>query len=306
MKNTLTLCLFALLIFTAQFARAEPIKVVVSIAPQKYFVEKIGGDLVDVSVMVKPGATPATYEPKPRQMVALTKTKVYFAIGVPFERVWLQKIAATNSRMIVVHTEAGIKRISMEAHPHNDEAEHYHEKVGYHDREETPEHLHHGIQDPHVWLSPPLVMLQARNILQALISVDPGHRSFYEKHYKSFIIELVDLDRRLRSTFSRYIKGIEFMVFHPSWGYFADAYGLEQVSIEVEGKEPKPAELMELISYAKEKRIKVIFVQPQFSSQSAQTIATGIGGQLVFVDPLAADWANNLLDVATKIGAALM
>jgi zinc transport system substrate-binding protein len=277
-------------LFCPQEVRARPLRAFVSILPQKFFVEKIGGDLVDVAVMVQPGASPHTYEPKPKQMVALAKTSVYFAIGVPFETVWLKKIGATNPNMLVVHTEAGIPKIPMKA---------------YHHEGSPREQGHSGIKDPHVWLSPPLVMILAGNILKALLHLDPAHGSVYEKNHTSFMKELVVLDGEIRAALRGKGKSLEFMVFHPSWGYFAQAYGLEQVSIEVEGKEPKPAELQYLIQYARKRGIKVVFVQPQFSWLAAQAIAKSIDGQIVFVDPLAADWATNLRQVASKFKAAL-
>jgi zinc transport system substrate-binding protein len=282
--------LLLLFLCAPQEAPASPLRVFVSILPQKYFVEKIGGNLVDVAVMVAPGASPHIYEPKPKQMVAVAKTDIYFAIGVPFETSWLEKIATTNPNMLVVHTEADIKKIAMKDH--------------HHEGSESKQH-HSGIKDPHLWLSPPLVMIQARNILQAFLEVDPDHRSGYEKNYNSFIKELAVLDAEIRGAFSGKGKDVEFMVFHPAWGYFAQAYGLKQIAIEIEGKEPKPAELQSLIQYAKERGIKVIFVQPQFSWQSAQAIAKSIDGQVVFVDPLAADWAKNLRQVAARFKAAL-
>lgn len=308
MKKALFWALLFVFFFAAQTTVAEPVKVFVSILPQKYFVEKIGGDLVDVSVMVQPGASPATYEPKPRQMVALANTKSYLAIGVPFEAAWLEKIAAMNRNMVVVHTEAGINKLSMMVHLHNEEGGHRHlEREGHYDKEGEHQHKkqHHGVKDPHVWLSPPLVMQQARNIFEALVALDPVHLASYETNYKKFIMELVVLDLELNRVFHRSGEHTEFMVFHPSWGYFARAYGLEQVPIEIEGKEPKPAELQDLIRYARERRIKVVFVQPQFSWQAARTIAQSIGGQVVFVDPLALDWAKNLREVASKFKDAL-
>jgi zinc transport system substrate-binding protein len=127
----------------------------------------------------------------------------------------------------------------------------------------------------------------------------------YEKNYNNFIKELEVLDAEIRGVFKGKGKGVEFMVFHPAWGYFAQAYGLKQIAIEIEGKEPKPAELQYLIQYAKERGIKIIFVQPQFSWQLAQAIAKSIDGQVVFVDPLAADWFKNLHQVAARFKAAL-
>jgi len=279
-----------ILICFAPEAPARPLRVFVSILPQTYFVQKIGGDLVDVAVMVEPGASPHTYEPKPKQMVALAKTNIYFAIGVPFETTWLEKIAATNPNMLVVHTEADIKKIPMKGHHH-----------------EGPEleEDHNVIKDPHVWLSPPLVMIQARNILQALLKVDPAHGSVYEENHNSFMKELVVLDAEIRAAFKGKGKDVEFMVFHPAWGYFAKAYGIEQVPIEIEGKQPKAAEMQYLIQYAKERGIKVIFAQPQFSWQVAQAIAKSIDGQIVSVDPLAAEWDRNLRQVASRFKSAL-
>jgi zinc transport system substrate-binding protein len=189
-----------------------------------------------------------------------------------------------------VHTEANIKKIPMK---------------GHHDERGELEQDHHTIKDPHVWLSPPLVKIQARNILQAFLKVDPANRSLYEENYNSFIEELAVLDAEIRAAFKGKDKKVEFMVFHPAWGYFAQAYGIEQVPIEVEGKQPKPAELQYLIQYARARGIKVIFAQPQFSWQTAQAIAKSIDGQIVFVDPLAADWGNNLRQVAARFKSAL-
>ncbi|MBN1932914.1 MAG: zinc ABC transporter substrate-binding protein [Desulfobacterales bacterium] len=260
---------------------SKSIPVFVSIVPQKYFLEKIGGNYVEVSVMVEPGASPAIYEPKPKQMVALSRTRIYFAIGVPFETIWLPKIAASSPQMQIIHIEDGIEKKSMRSNHPN------------------------GIKDPHVWQSPPLVMIQARNILNALIAADPLQRLAYEENYKKFILELVDLDAELRALFLGKKRRMGFMVFHPAWGYFAHAYDLKQVPIEIEGKEPKPADLQRLIRQAKEEDIKTIFVAPQYSTKSAQVIANGIGGQIAFADPLAPQWADNLRRLAAMFKTAL-
>lgn len=261
---------------------AERIPVFVSIAPQHYFVQQIGKELVDVQALVEPGADPHTYEPKPQQMVALSKAVLYFAIGIEFETAKLGKITAMNPRMQVVYTDHGIMKLPMATHGRPD-AEDKHGK-GPHRQ---------GRLDPHIWLSPPLVMMQARSILTALQAVDPAHRSAYEANYRTFILELVELDAHLRTTFDG-LKGTPFLVFHPSWGTFAHTYGLKQVPIEIEGKNPKPAQLKKLIEHARSNQIKVVFAQPQFSSKSAQQIAKAIGGRVAFVDPLAQDWATNL------------
>ena len=301
--------------FAGSVCTAQTIPVFVSIVPQKFFVEQIGKDLVTVNVMVQPGASPATYEPKPKQMAELSKSEIYFSIGVPFENAWLGKIAAANPKMKMVATDQGIEKQPMAAHHHHEEAEEHHEQGEEHHEEghehhdaadhEHAEHHHHeqGL-DPHIWLSPPLVKMQAQTIMAALQTADPAHKSTYEANYEQFAATIDALDVDLKQTFAGR-QGLQFMVFHPAWGYFAQAYGLAQVPIELEGKDPKPAQLKELIEHARESKINVIFVQPQFSTKSANQIAKAIDGQVVPADPLAEDWASNLKMVAEKFKAAL-
>lgn len=287
---------------------AQKIRVCVSILPQKYFVQQIGGDLVTVQAMVRPGASPATYEPKPKQMAELAKTTVYFAVGVPFEDAWLEKIAAANSNMKIVHTDHGIEKLAMAAHRHEDEAEkashakreHRHTGAGTH----AADHRGRAGLDPHIWLSPPLVRIQARTILVALQDADPEHRSSYEAGFRQFAAGLDRLDADLKKTFAGR-AGMQFMVFHPAWGYFAHAYGLEQVPIAIEGKDPKPAQLKALIQHARQGGVRMVFVQPQFSTKKAALVAREIGGQVALADPLAEEWMANLRAVADKFQAAL-
>jgi zinc transport system substrate-binding protein len=281
-------------------AAVEPIPVFVSIPPQKYFVEKVGGTLVNVSVMVPPGANPHIYEPRPNQMTALSKTRIYFAIGVTFEDVWLPKFAKLNPQMSIVHTDRGINKMAMVAHGHEEE------KPDKHGR--RSKHAHHedgrGALDPHVWVSPPEVKIIARNILEALVELDPSSSGRYQSRYDVFLTEIDKLDQNLREVFKDK-KGLKFMVYHPGWGYFARAYGLEQVPVEMEGKEPKPEQLKKLIEESRKQGIKVIFVQPQFSTKSAQTLAKAIGGEVVFADNLREDWERNLRVQAEKFKQAL-
>jgi zinc transport system substrate-binding protein len=280
-------------------------------------VQQIGKDLVDISVMVQPGADPHAYEPKPKQMIDLSKSKIYFAIGVSFENAWLDKIAAVNPDMRVVHTDHGIEKLAMAAHHHHDDADEYHEgkhhdknshdhKKGEHhgDADHDEDHHEHAGLDPHIWLSPPLVKIQARSILAALREVDPEHRNVYDANFKAFSAQIDQLDADIKKIFAGK-TGLQFMVFHPAWGYLAHAYGLKQVPVEIEGKNPKPAQLKELIEHAKEREIRVVFVQPQFSTKSAELVAREIGGQVAFADPLAEDWIANLRQIADKFQAAL-
>jgi zinc transport system substrate-binding protein len=252
----------------------------VSILPQAYFVEKIADDTVEINVMVGPGHSPATYEPKPQQMAALDKSSLYFSIGVPFERTWLPKLAAAAPHMRVVATDEGIAKRMMGAHDHDHE-HHNHAK-------------HEGTPDPHIWLDPILVKSQVSTIATALIEAFPAHKARYEYNVQAFMAELDALHASIKAKLDP-LHDATFMVFHPSWGYFAQRYHLNQVAIEVEGKEPKPAALGSLITKAKAEKVRAVFVSPQFSTKSAQTIAHEIGAHVVALDPLSVAWEEELL-----------
>lgn len=270
--------------------------VFVSILPQKFFLEQITGNSLDIEVMVLPGASPATYEPKPSQMRQLAKSRAYFAIGVPFEKAWLEKIRGVNPAMQVIHTDEGITKMAMAAIPLQQEDKHQHDHNHHHD------HDHSGM-DPHIWLSPPLVKQQATTITAALAKLFPDQAAFFTENNQKFAEKIDDLDTRLSELLAPQ-RGKQFMVFHPSWGYFAHEYGLKQVSIEIEGKDPKPAQVQHLIKQAKEHNIKIIFAQKQFSTKNASIIAKAIGGRVVLVDPLAYDWFANLQEIAVKLKEA--
>lgn len=270
-----------------------PIKIYVSILPQKYFVEKIGGNLVDVDVLVRPGQNPHTYEPTPKQMSSLAETDIYFSIGVTFEDIWIKKIAAANPNLKIVPTYQGIKRRTMEKHSHEDG---HGTETGIDGHDEHTESL-----DPHIWLDPNLVLKQADIITNALISFSPENKVIFQTNHQLFIREMVELDKFIREELKG-IKSNSFLVFHPTWGYYADEYGLQQISIEKEGKEPSAKHLAELIRIAEKKHIKVIFVQAQFSRTYAESIARAIGAKIITVDPLSPDYTKNLMHV-TKIMA---
>jgi len=306
------------LILLAGTAWAAP-SVFVTITPQKYFVDKISGGKASVSVMVEPGANPHAYEPKPRQMAALASASIYFTIGDSFDHTWLERIVSANPGITVVHTAEGIEKIPMvdehvhgegeshesEAHGHEGEAHghegeaHVHEGHGGHGHD-------HGTLDPHIWLDPALVKIQAGRIRDGLSKVDPNGAQDYAANAAAFIKELDELDSEIRSIVSALPEDRRsFLVFHPSWGYFAKAYGLKQASIEVEGKEPSPSDMAHIIAMGKETGAKVVFVQPQFSEKSASVIAKQIGAKVVRLDPLAADWSDNLRKAAHAFVDAL-
>ena len=268
--------------FLISFLNASTNQLTVNILPQKYFVQKIVKDKFDINVMVKPGSSPHNFEPKPSQMKLLDESKAYFLIGDSSEKAWLDRFKQNTKNTLFVDTTIGIEKIQMQ----EDEHEHH-------------DHDHSGL-DPHIWLDPVLVKIQAKNIYEAMIKIDAQNSDFYKANYKEFIKELDALDEQIKKLLTPYEKK-SFMVFHPSWGYFAKRYNLEQISIEVEGKEPKPNELVELIEEAKKHNIKVIFVAPQFSQKSAQTISKSIGANVIAIDPLTDNWNENLLKVAKEI-----
>ncbi|WP_240744792.1 metal ABC transporter solute-binding protein, Zn/Mn family [Desulforhopalus sp. IMCC35007] len=309
--TVLFVCFFLAGSVATSVAEDKP-TVFVSILPQKYFVEQIAGDLVKVEVMVKPGASPATYEPKVSQMKQLASCAIYFAIGVPFERAWLDRIAGVNPQMQIVRTDQGIEKLSMEKHLHGDEDHGVHEghedhdghkdQVDKGDKEEA--YLHEEGLDPHIWLSPLLVQRQAAIIAASLTELLPDQATFFDANHKAFQARLVKLDKELRQILAGK-KGYRFMVFHPSWGYFAHNYQLVQVPIEIEGKGPKSSQLKELILFARKEGIQVIFAQPQFSTKSAALVAREIDGEVITVDPLAENWLDNMKSVAEKFRDAI-
>jgi len=273
----------------------ESTQVTVSIVPQAYFVERIGGEFVSVNIMVLPGESPHTYEPTADQMKALSDSAVFFSIGVEYEDVWLPRFEEINPDLLIVDSSEGIERIAMTgSHDHEGETEEDHE--GNED--------HEGGLDPHVWLSPANGKVIAANILTTLSELDPKHATFFQANTESLIADIDQLDTDIKATLSN-INEQTFMVFHPSWGYFAHDYGLEQIPVQVEGQDPSASELAGFVETARENNIKVIFVQPSFSTEDAEAISQEIGGEIAVIDPLAEDWLANLQSVAKAFAETL-
>lgn len=290
---SVALCCF--LNVPSEAVRAETMPVYVSILPLKHFVERVGGKQVRVAVMVGPGQSPATYEPSPKQMAALAEARVYFRIGVPFEDVWLERLVAANPmlRMVDVRTGVTLRTFKVDA-----AARHY-SHFG-----EQRSHNGAGHHDPHVWTDPRRVTIMAGNIRDTLIALDPAHRAEYQANHAEFADELARLDQAIRQLFADK-KARWFMVFHPAWGYFAEAYELQQIPIETAGKEPGAKKLAQLIDDAKALNIRTIFVQSQFGRRNAETVARAIDGRVIAVDPLAENYAENLLLVAKTVAEAI-
>lgn len=283
------------------------INAVVSILPEQTFVKAIGGDKVNVSLMVQPGNSPHNYEPKPSQMVDIAKAHLYFAIDVEFEAVWLPKFQSLNPKMQVIDLADNIAKMQMQEHQ-CEESKVAHEE--HHDHDEGAKEEHHGEdehahehqgEDPHIWTAPANVKIIAENIYKALIQKDPMNKAYYKRNLELFLASIDETDRQIKHILSSVADGERFMVFHPSWGYFAKAYHLTQIAVEVEGKEPKPKELIHLIKEAKEENVKAIFTQPEFSDTVAVVIAKELQIPVVKVSPLAPNWSENLINIANAI-----
>ena len=268
------------------------IQVFVSILPQAYFVERVCGEHVSVHVLVGKGQSPHTFEPTPKQMARLGEARLFFRIGIPFEQHILDKIANINRNIRIIDTRKGITLRSMKPH-HQDENRH--EKVG--------NNIGHSVgdeTDPHIWLDPAIVKIMATTICTELKKIDPVHTSDYNTNLKVFHSDLDSVHAKLTDKLTTF-RGRTFFVYHPSFGYFGDAYGLAQVAVETRGREPGPKELILLIKRIKRENVNIIFVQPQFSDRTARRIEDTIGVKVVFMDPMAKDYIRNLEEIAEKI-----
>ncbi len=280
-RNIVRLLLFICLLSLAFLSKAEPIEVFVSIPVQKTFIEKIALGHVKVLSMVESGHNPHFYEPNFKHISILARAKLYISNGMPFERVWLERIKQANPNMLIADGIAGIKLNKLE---HNNN--------------------HHDKFDYHIWTNPLLVKQMAKNILNSLIKIDAKHRKYYTNNYQKFITELNKLDKDIRAMTDN-LSNRSFMVFHPAWSYFANNYGLTQIAIQQEGRDINPKDLAKLIDLAKHKNIKTIFVQNEFSKHFARQISNDIGVKIVTINPLAADYIANMYYVVKKITEAL-
>ena len=302
---------FVVLLASGTLARAAEAPVVsafCSIAPQEFFVERVGGDLVSVKVLVGSGQSPHMFEPTPRQMADLAESDVYFAIGLPFEDRLLGRVEELGSGIQVVDTSEGIPRRRVEdAHRHDEEDGSGDYSEGAHSTDHASsahDGERGGLPDPHTWLNPRLAKIQARNICGALKELVPEHAAAFETNLSRLLHDLDALDAELTDALGP-LAGESIYVFHPAFGYFTDAYGLRQVPIELGGMEPSARELAGLIDDAISEGVRVIFVQPQFSTRSARAIAEEIGGAVVPIDPLSADYMDNLRTIAREVANAL-
>ncbi len=263
-----------------------PLAVAVTLAPQAWLVEEIGGARVAVTALVAAGESPATFQPSDVQVSRLLGSAAYFRTGVPSENApWFRAIEEAGT-VEFVDLRRGIE---LEALPGKHPGGSF-----------NPEH---GGKDPHIWLSPRRLKIQAQTVAAALEGLDPAHHEVFRANLARLEARLDELDAELRRRLEP-LAGKSFLVFHPSWGYFAADYGLHQVTIEIEGKEPSDREITELQRLARREGLQVVFVQPQITGRAAQAVAAAIGGRTEVLDPLAADVAANLRRVADVLVAS--
>lgn len=291
MKKILLFILILLLAFfpAGNFScggRAVPlgkIGVVVSILPQQEFVQAIGGDKVNVTVMVPPGFDAHTYEPRPSQVREVAEAGMYAELGsgLGFELSYLDSLLSVNRGILVCNCADGIQLLTSS------------------DQEEGP-----GGTDPHIWLSPNDAQIMVQNVTRCLVQLDPTNYAFYQANLDVYTAKLIKLDEDIKSGLSG-IKNRKFMVLHPAWAYFARDYNLEEIAIEVSGKEPSARDLARLVDAAKQYNIKIIFVSPQFSPRSAEFLAKETGGTTISIDDLAPDYIENMYYVLSQLKKAM-
>jgi zinc transport system substrate-binding protein len=258
------------------------LSVFVSIDPLRFFVETIGGDRVGVFTLVAPGQSPATYEPTAKQLAALAGSDLFFLVGVPAETTVVPRLRSGFENVFVCDVLEGIDLIEGHAG-----------------------HGSHEGPDPHVWLSPRHAVGIAENVTRCLIRRRPAHADEYRKRLEELRGNLMQLDEELTQKLAPF-RGMDMVVFHPAFGYFAEAYGLNQVAIEQDGIAPGSRRLAQLIDSAREKGVRTVFVQPQFSSSVARNVAGEIGAELVALDPLSADYIANMRRIADAVHSACL
>jgi zinc transport system substrate-binding protein len=259
--------------------------ITVTIEPQRYFAEKIAGDKFVIHAVVPSGQSPETYDPTPKQMVDIGQSRAYLRIGyIGFEQVWMKKIESNNPNLKVFDMSEGMKLVT-------DTAEEHH-----HDEAEDSHH-HHGGIDPHIWNSVEGAKVIAWNMLNAFINLDRGNTAYYWKNYKVLLNEIENTEATLKQLLTP-LAGQSFIIYHPALTYFAAEFGLKQLCLEIDGKEPSPLQLKELVEMAKANHTHTVFIQQEFDQKNAELIAKETGCRLVAINPLDYNWSKELIRIA--------
>ena len=281
----------------------KEVMVAVTIPPQAEMVQEIGGDRVDVFVVMPPGSDPHTFEPGPALVAKAAEADIYVTLGtglLPLEDVLVSRLKAMNPDLVVVDSSKGITNLMDPEDPTGNNNSSSQEKQG--------EMEGRGIEspDPHVWLSLRNAEIMSENIRDALIAADPAHEKEYRENFDLYTARMKDLDRKISDRFSRNDPGI-ILVTHPAWEYFARDYDLKMVAIEKEGKEPTAKDLEALILLARSNGIRVVFAEARESLRAAETIARETGGTVIVIDPLAGDYLatmDRVSEAFSEAGAA--
>ena len=255
---------------------ASTLRIVVATPPHAFVTNEIGGAFVQVQALIDKGQDPHTFAPTPKQIMNLGQAAIMFTTGLPFEKQLVRQIKARNKKLLIVDLTKGLST-------HTDED---------------------GDIDPHIWLSPPLLKIQAATIAETLSEVDPVHAQEYKLNLTCFTKSLLEVDQRIR-TLLRPFAGRSFYVFHPAFSYFGAAYGLHQKAVEIGGGSPSPRQLAQLIQRARADKVRIIFTQPQFDQRSAAVVATAINGTVMALDPMAYDVLKNFTKMAQALDGAL-
>ena len=255
--------------------------ITVTLEPLRFFTEAIAGDNFQVISMVPKGSSPESYDPTPQQLVNLSQSQAYFRIGyIGFEQVWMDKLEANSPDMKVYDTSVGVDLIRGEGHWHGD-------------------HYHEGGVEPHIWNSTQNALIIAENIYKALCELDAAHQADYQKRLDVLKETIRQTDKNVKA----FLKNADktFLIYHPALSYFARDYELKQISMEEDGKEPSPAQLKDLIETCRKEKIHTIFVQQEFDQRNAQLIANELGINIVSINPLSYDWAEEMVRVAKAL-----
>lgn len=286
-KNCLLVIILLLIISTSSGCTQstdginEKKTVAVSIVPQETFVKEVAGDLIEVITLIPPGSSPETYSPTPKELQKFSQASIYFTIGVPAEKANILPAAKDLSPNTKIVDLASI--VSQK----------------YPDREFAP-----GERDPHIWLSPKRAKVMIDAIQEELSALDPENSNIYRKNAEEYKARLDELDANIKEMLKD-LPNKSFIVYHPAFGYFADDYGLEMISLEEEGKEATPQRFQEVIEIAKSQGIRVIFHQAEVDSRQAKALAEEIGGQTEKIAPLAPNYIENLEKMANTLADAL-
>ncbi len=260
--------------------------ITVTILPQKYFVERIAGELTEVNVLVPPGASPELYSLVPSQLKDVARSKAWLRLDyIGFELAWFDKIMSTQPELKNFIVSDGIELIHGEEEAHGD-------------------HMHPGGVDPHFWMSPREISIIAQNTLNALISLYPEQEQTFRTNFEGLKTDIADIDLHIQEALQN-VQNRSFLVFHPALAYFARQYNLAQISLEEDGKEPSPKHVQEIVQQAKEKGIRIIFIQKEFDQSNAQIIADEIGGEIVQINPLDYNWVEQMKETTANLQKAL-